>query len=227
MARPRCNAARTPPPGKRPPTPPLPPKKRYGQAGTPQLAVTTSYDAAKQTFTVAARQRTPATNGQPDKVPVMIPVKVRKGGRGAFENVLERLELQGGGKRSASMLHTHTHTHTHTHAGGPPGPRRQGPPSAAAGQRRGPGHYHRPALRPGEQHLRVHGWVIHGVGHIWGGSYMYKHCAQRKCADKRQRLHARHFDGGPFARSKALPVAQPSEQAGVFGRLWDHQGGAF
>jgi hypothetical protein len=50
---------------------------RYSQAGTPQLAVSTSYDAAKKTFTITTKQKTPSTQGQPDKVPVMIPIKVR------------------------------------------------------------------------------------------------------------------------------------------------------
>ncbi|KAI8468066.1 MAG: hypothetical protein J3K34DRAFT_523265 [Monoraphidium minutum] len=48
----------------------------YGQAGTPQLTVSTSYDAAAKTFTINTRQATPPTPGQPNKVPVMIPLKV-------------------------------------------------------------------------------------------------------------------------------------------------------
>jgi len=71
------------------PTQPQPP--RYGQAGTPQLTVETSYDAAARTFTVTTRQRTPATNGQAEKVPVMIPVKVGwgwgGGGGGGWDGV--------------------------------------------------------------------------------------------------------------------------------------------
>lgn len=50
--------------------------KWYSQAGTPTLTVSTSYDAAKKTFTINTRQVTPPTNGQPDKVPVLIPLKV-------------------------------------------------------------------------------------------------------------------------------------------------------
>jgi aminopeptidase N len=38
--------------------------------------VSTSYDAAKKTFTLTTRQKTPATQGQPNKVPVLIPLKV-------------------------------------------------------------------------------------------------------------------------------------------------------
>lgn len=51
--------------------------KWYSQAGTPTLTVSTSYDAAKQTFTINTSQVTKPTNGQPDKVPVLIPLKVR------------------------------------------------------------------------------------------------------------------------------------------------------
>jgi hypothetical protein len=61
-----------------PAPPPHAPLPRYGQAGTPQLMVSTSYDAAKQTFTLTTRQRTPPTQGQPNKVPVLIPLKVRR-----------------------------------------------------------------------------------------------------------------------------------------------------
>eukprot|EP00878_Enallax_costatus_P011824 GHUV01012345.1.p1 GENE.GHUV01012345.1~~GHUV01012345.1.p1 ORF type:complete len:544 (+),score=203.91 GHUV01012345.1:419-2050(+) len=50
--------------------------KWYSQAGTPKLTVTTSYDAAKKTFTITTHQVTPPTNGQTDKIPVLIPVKV-------------------------------------------------------------------------------------------------------------------------------------------------------
>lgn len=46
----------------------------YGQAGTPQLTVSTKYDASAQTYTITTQQSTPPTNGQPDKVPVLIPI---------------------------------------------------------------------------------------------------------------------------------------------------------
>jgi hypothetical protein len=51
--------------------------KWYSQAGTPTLTVSSSYDAAKKTFTINTKQVTPPTNGQPNKVPVLIPLKVR------------------------------------------------------------------------------------------------------------------------------------------------------
>jgi aminopeptidase N len=46
----------------------------YGQAGTPDVEVTTSYDEAARTFTLEARQSTPPTPGQSTKKPVVIPL---------------------------------------------------------------------------------------------------------------------------------------------------------
>ena len=46
----------------------------YEQAGTPEVTVSTAHDPAKRTFTVTARQRTPATPGQQEKKPVPIPI---------------------------------------------------------------------------------------------------------------------------------------------------------
>jgi aminopeptidase N len=48
----------------------------YAQAGTPRVTVTTRYDAAAQTVTLACSQHTPATPGQSDKLPVVIPLAV-------------------------------------------------------------------------------------------------------------------------------------------------------
>lgn len=48
----------------------------YGQAGTPELSVATSYDAAAQTYTITTRQVTPPTKGQTEKVAVLIPIGV-------------------------------------------------------------------------------------------------------------------------------------------------------
>lgn len=46
----------------------------YEQAGTPEVTVSTAHDPAARTFTVTARQRTPATPGQQEKKPVPIPI---------------------------------------------------------------------------------------------------------------------------------------------------------
>lgn len=48
----------------------------YNQAGTPELFVTDSYDAKAKTYTLAIRQQTSATPGQPVKEPFHIPVKM-------------------------------------------------------------------------------------------------------------------------------------------------------
>jgi len=47
----------------------------YHQAGTPQITVSTSYDATAKTFTVSLEQMIPATPGQPTKEPMHIPLK--------------------------------------------------------------------------------------------------------------------------------------------------------
>eukprot|EP00760_Papus_ankaliazontas_P017971 PhM_4_TR17409/c0_g1_i2/m.69948/K01256/pepN; aminopeptidase N len=47
----------------------------YGQAGTPQVTIRTSYDAAAATFTLDVTQTTPPTPGQSEKVPVLIPIR--------------------------------------------------------------------------------------------------------------------------------------------------------
>lgn len=50
--------------------------KWYSQSGTPNLFVSTSYDSSAKTFTLTAKQNTPPTSGQPDKIPVLIPISV-------------------------------------------------------------------------------------------------------------------------------------------------------
>ena len=49
-------------------------KRWYHQAGTPEVAVSDSYDAATRRYTLTLAQRTPPTPGQPDKQPLVIPV---------------------------------------------------------------------------------------------------------------------------------------------------------
>ncbi|MDR3410280.1 MAG: aminopeptidase N [Formivibrio sp.] len=51
-------------------------KRWYSQAGTPQLAVVSSYDKAAQTFTLTVSQSCPATPGQTDKLPLHIPFAI-------------------------------------------------------------------------------------------------------------------------------------------------------
>ena len=49
-------------------------KRWYHQAGTPEVSVSDSYDAAARRYTLTLKQRTPPTPGQPDKQPAVIPV---------------------------------------------------------------------------------------------------------------------------------------------------------
>lgn len=49
-------------------------KRWYTQAGTPRLQVSEAYDAAAQTYSLTFRQSCPATPGQGEKLPFVIPV---------------------------------------------------------------------------------------------------------------------------------------------------------
>ncbi|MFV9654345.1 aminopeptidase N [Pseudomonas sp. NY15366] len=49
-------------------------KRWYTQAGTPRLEVSEAYNAAAQTYSLTFRQSCPATPGQSDKLPFVIPV---------------------------------------------------------------------------------------------------------------------------------------------------------
>ena len=51
-------------------------KRWYHQAGTPTVEANGAYDDANQTYTLTLTQKVPATPGQPDKLPVHIPVAV-------------------------------------------------------------------------------------------------------------------------------------------------------
>jgi aminopeptidase N len=51
-------------------------KRWYSQAGTPRVAVQTSYDAAAQRCTLTLSQSCPATPGQGEKLPFVIPVEL-------------------------------------------------------------------------------------------------------------------------------------------------------
>ena len=48
----------------------------YRQAGTPTLTVSDAYDAAAGTYRLHLRQTTPPTPGQPDKDPVVLPIRL-------------------------------------------------------------------------------------------------------------------------------------------------------
>jgi aminopeptidase N len=65
----------------------------YGQSGTPQLEVQGHYDASTRRFTLDFTQRTPPTQDQENKQPLLIPVRVGLISRGGEELPL-RLEGQ-------------------------------------------------------------------------------------------------------------------------------------
>eukprot|EP00210_Caulerpa_lentillifera_P008294 g7915.t1 len=50
--------------------------KWYGQAGTPELTVSTQYNALDKTLTLMASQKTPPSPGQDSKEPVLLPIRV-------------------------------------------------------------------------------------------------------------------------------------------------------
>ena len=54
----------------------------YSQAGTPALTVTSAYDASAKTFTLTFAQSTAPTPGQPEKLPLVIPVALGLVGAG-------------------------------------------------------------------------------------------------------------------------------------------------
>lgn len=85
--------------------------------------MTTAYDAAKQTLTLTATQRTPPTPGQPEKQPVMIPLRVGLLGPDGRDLPLR---LQGGGEDlgTETVLRCDKETNTFVFTGAPP-PRRR------------------------------------------------------------------------------------------------------
>ncbi len=67
-------------------------RRWYTQAGTPQLMARGHYDAPAQRYALTLSQQTPPTPGQPDKYPLLIPVRVAffaGDGRLLHESLLE------------------------------------------------------------------------------------------------------------------------------------------
>lgn len=61
----------------------------YHQAGTPELRVTSDYDAAAKTYTLTVEQHCPPTPGQPEKKPLLFPFKMGLLGRSGKEILLQ------------------------------------------------------------------------------------------------------------------------------------------
>jgi aminopeptidase N len=85
----------------------------YSQAGTPRVAARIDTDAATDEWTLHLAQSVPATPGQPDKAPTLIPLRIKAfdpdGGHGAEEErlvLLDRAEMAVslGHRRSRPML---------------------------------------------------------------------------------------------------------------------------
>lgn len=51
-------------------------RRWYGQAGTPVVTVCDDYDATRQIYTLTITQHTPPTPGQPEKLPLHIPISI-------------------------------------------------------------------------------------------------------------------------------------------------------
>jgi aminopeptidase N len=51
-------------------------KRWYEQAGTPEITIEDRWDAATSSYELTAAQKVPATPGQPDKLPVLIPLAI-------------------------------------------------------------------------------------------------------------------------------------------------------
>ena len=78
-------------------------RRWYSQAGTPELAINGEYDADARTFALHVAQSCPATPGQPDKLPLVIPLAM--GLLGDAGNL--RLQLQGEPAGSETADNTH------------------------------------------------------------------------------------------------------------------------
>jgi len=68
----------------------------YSQSGTPQVSVSDDYDAANGTYTLKLKQHTPATAGQPEKLPLVLPFAV-----GLLSSEGRELDLQLDGETQA------------------------------------------------------------------------------------------------------------------------------
>jgi len=98
-------------------------KRWYSQAGTPRVQAVGHYDAAAQTYTLQLSQSCPATPGQPDKQPFVIPVAL---GLLDPQGAALPLQLQGeeqpGGTERTIVLHEAQQTLTFVNVAQPPVP---------------------------------------------------------------------------------------------------------
>ncbi|MGN6573032.1 MAG: aminopeptidase N [Pseudolabrys sp.] len=85
----------------------------YAQAGTPEVTVATKHNAAAKTFTLEARQVVPPTPGQPEKKPMVIPLRLGLVGKDGHDLPLA---LQGG-KLAGDVIELTAAAQTYTFTG--------------------------------------------------------------------------------------------------------------
>ena len=78
-------------------------RRWYTQAGTPVLAARGAYDAARSEYVLDVEQRTPPTPGQPEKLPLHIPVRLALLGEDGRNLPLHCTEAGLGGEREAVL----------------------------------------------------------------------------------------------------------------------------
>ncbi|KPF41118.1 aminopeptidase N [Rhizobium sp. AAP43] len=86
----------------------------YHQAGTPQVTVSSAYDATAKTLTLSLEQMVPATPGQATKEPMHIPLRFALLGENGAELTPSSVE---GGKITADVLHLTERAQTFTFSG--------------------------------------------------------------------------------------------------------------
>ena len=78
-------------------------KRWYEQAGTPEITIEGRWDAAARSYELTARQRVPPTPGQPDKLPMLIPLAMGLIGPEGGE-LPTRLENEPAGRTGTRVL---------------------------------------------------------------------------------------------------------------------------
>ncbi len=78
-------------------------KRWYEQAGTPEITIEDRWDAAARSYELTAQQRVPPTPGQPDKLPMLIPLAMGLIGPDGGE-MPSRLEDEAAGRVGTRVL---------------------------------------------------------------------------------------------------------------------------
>lgn len=86
----------------------------YSQAGTPDIDANGEYDYVNGEYRLTLRQRTPATPGQPDKLPLHIPVRMGLVGSKSGQDLTLTLDDENLGKDAVIHLREDEHTFVFT-----------------------------------------------------------------------------------------------------------------